>query len=294
MIKQYFFSSAASFFLCFTFFQNDCFAQDSIHPLKGVTQLTCSEHKCSNPVFVSNNSPLSSHQVTKTIFQTWKTHELPDKFLNWSNSWKKNNPDWDYVLWDDLDNRNFIKNLFPWFLPIYDSYPAEIYRADAIRYFYLYEYGGLYVDLDFECLKNIEPLANLNCIVLGRLSDRNTPNQIPNAFMMSPPKAEFWLVVIYAMMNSPQGLRPEYTTGPVILKRALELYHQEESRNLILNIMKRYFKDSQPISICIRPQCELYPLNWETKIHEITPCSYAATYWTASWKESCNLEHENP
>ena len=36
----------------------------------------------------------------------------------------------------------------PNFLAPYRSYPYDIQRADAIRYFILFEFGGLYLDLD--------------------------------------------------------------------------------------------------------------------------------------------------
>lgn len=37
---------------------------------------------------------------------------------------------------------------YPWFLETFDSYPYPIQRADAIRYFVLHHFGGIYIDLD--------------------------------------------------------------------------------------------------------------------------------------------------
>jgi len=37
---------------------------------------------------------------------------------------------------------------YPWFLETFDSYPYNIERADVIRYFALYHFGGIYLDLD--------------------------------------------------------------------------------------------------------------------------------------------------
>jgi mannosyltransferase OCH1-like enzyme len=54
----------------------------------------------------------------------------------------------------------FVANEFPWFLPTWDSYPAKIFQIDAARLLMLYRYGGVYADLDFECLKPFEPLVN--------------------------------------------------------------------------------------------------------------------------------------
>jgi mannosyltransferase OCH1-like enzyme len=38
-----------------------------------------------------------------------------------------------------------IASKFPWFLSTFKSYPYGIQRADALRYFVLYEYGGIYL-----------------------------------------------------------------------------------------------------------------------------------------------------
>ena len=35
---------------------------------------------------------------------------------------------------------------------MYDGYPNPIQRADASRLVYMYLFGGVYADLDFECL----------------------------------------------------------------------------------------------------------------------------------------------
>jgi len=37
---------------------------------------------------------------------------------------------------------------YPWFLETFDGYVYPIQRADAIRYFVLYYFGGIYIDLD--------------------------------------------------------------------------------------------------------------------------------------------------
>src|SRR5256885_2573686 len=93
-------------------------------------------------------------RVGAQIFQTWKSRTaLPDNFAYWRSTIIQNNPDFAFTLWDDNDNRNFIASYFPWFLPVYDKLPSEIYRVDCVRYFYLYVHGGFYIDLDTEGLK---------------------------------------------------------------------------------------------------------------------------------------------
>jgi mannosyltransferase OCH1-like enzyme len=65
----------------------------------------------------------------------------------------------------------FIKERYPWFLPIFDSYPYNIQRADVIRYFALAYYGGTYLDLDlvkslyFACWKELTFVQEMSSTV---------------------------------------------------------------------------------------------------------------------------------
>lgn len=51
-------------------------------------------------------------------------------------------------LWTDAKSRELIATEYPWFLSTFDNYTHPIQRADAIRYFVLAHYGGVYIDLD--------------------------------------------------------------------------------------------------------------------------------------------------
>lgn len=213
----------------------------------------------------------------------------------WAETWRSNNPDYEYVLWDDADNRRFVAEKFQWFLPTYDSYDAEIKRADAIRYMYLYTYGGIYADMDFECLKPFDSLLETYKgydIILGQMdsysnraaTEWHSSNNIPNAIMISKPACQFWIRVLERMIvkaNSGGKGRPEVETGPVVLK---EVYSTA------------WFD-----KIKLLPPSVLYPISWVTDEeerlaalksdeHTLTqtikakyPSAYAATYWAHSW-----------
>jgi mannosyltransferase OCH1-like enzyme len=53
--------------------------------------------------------------------------------------------------WTDDKARDFISEEYPWFLDTWDTFPFNIQRADAIRYFVLHHYGGIYLDMDTLC-----------------------------------------------------------------------------------------------------------------------------------------------
>jgi len=97
-------------------------------------------------------------KIPLIIMQTWKNDSIP---LHWRPSKEgilKNMPHWKYILMTDEDNRKFCEKHFPDFLPYYDAFEYPIMRADAIRYMHLYIHGGLYIDLDIEVKKALDPL----------------------------------------------------------------------------------------------------------------------------------------
>ncbi|QIG46465.1 cell surface protein [Nordella sp. HKS 07] len=253
-----------------------------------------------------------SRLIPKRIFQTWKSKtELPANFAYWRSSFLDKNPGYQFDLWDDADNRAFIARYFPWFLMTYDAYPAEIYRADMVRYFYLYVFGGFYADLDTQCLKPLDQVLDRGGVLLGRMKTEpaSVHHSIPNAIMASTPREEFWLYVIaYAAALSEQLVRPEEITGPVLLRKALLAYGGGRPRPAdVIGEMRRLLRhDLHPkpgwSAIHVLQPEEWYPVSWDdeqgqairksilrgdllspSQAGELFPSSSLVTYWTGSW-----------
>lgn len=257
----------------------------------------------------------NNNSIPKLIFQTWKSKtDLPENFAAWQKSLKDVNPEFAYRIWDDKDNRAFIAKNFAWFLETYDSYPSEIFRADAVRYFFLYKFGGVYVDMDTECLKPLDPLLEVSDVVLGRMGTNAAfDHSIPNAIMMSKPRQEFWLLVMSLMLSQVgKHDQPEYVTGPVVLKTAHDLYttqyREDVVQNRLANIRVRMSEDNlaseERTALGILPGFVLYPIDWSDRVHDhfvrrpiiekqqmlskedanaLFPHSTLVTYWAHSW-----------
>ncbi len=182
-------------------------------------------------------------KIPKVIHQTWKDTCIPEEFQSFSFSWMNHHPDWEYRLWTNVDNRNFISEDHHWFLPFYDNYQLDIQRADAVRYFILYTYGGMYVDLDFECFKRVEPLLNNRECVLALEPERHCRNHgveriISNAFMASTPSHPFFYAVTKGMaFHIPLARRLNdfvlETTGPLMLSRVYGGFPNPETLTLL-------------------------------------------------------------
>src|ERR1700743_2784709 len=110
----------------------------------------------------------SFNEIPHVIHQTWKCDPLPPHFELLADTWKEHHPGWEYKLWTDEMNREFVRLYYPDFLSTYDRYPRNIQRVDAFRYLLLQKEGGVYVDVDFECLRNMSPLLEGQGCVIGR------------------------------------------------------------------------------------------------------------------------------
>jgi mannosyltransferase OCH1-like enzyme len=213
----------------------------------------------------------TEEKIPKIIHQTWKTEKLPENFKEWSNIIKRQHPDWEYILWTDKDNRKFIQEHYNWFLDIYDNYDVNIKRVDAVRYFILYHYGGVYIDMDFICLKPIDTIIDTNQCVFGYQSrDENKGDSIANAFMACPKNHHFFELLI----NMLQYFRNNYVldaTGPTFLTNIVKNYPH----------LKEIFVYKMPL---------IYTHEWnEDGCKNYLDCikkypnSYMSTFWTGTW-----------
>ena len=62
-----------------------------------------------------------------------------------------NRKQWKTILWSDESIQNFIQMYYPAFISTFEAYPFTIQRVDAARYFILYHFGGVYMDMDIGC-----------------------------------------------------------------------------------------------------------------------------------------------
>lgn len=172
--------------------------------------------------------------IPKTIHQTWKTEQVPGDWLAYQASWTSRHPLWQYRLWTDTDNRRLIEERYAWFLPTYDAFPRPIQRVDAAKYFILHAHGGVYADLDCECVKPLDDLIACGGAVVSRTRD----GVIDCAVLASPPGHPFWALAFEQMRRPTRvtrvlqraGYEASYvlfTTGTRMMKRAVRIYRRQ-------------------------------------------------------------------
>lgn len=96
---------------------------------------------------------MSQIKIPRIIHRIWLGNKpMPEEFVYYGQTWKKYHPEWEFKLWTD-------ENMIPLInQSVYDQADSVVLKADISRYEVIYHYGGIYIDCDFECQKNIEPL----------------------------------------------------------------------------------------------------------------------------------------
>jgi mannosyltransferase OCH1-like enzyme len=101
--------------------------------------------------------------IPKIIWQTYKDpyNQLQPYMLDAINTWKTLNTEYEYRYMDDAQATEFILQEYgqEWH-DIFVSLPVGVMRGDLWRYMIIYKYGGIYTDLDTECLNPINVWLN--------------------------------------------------------------------------------------------------------------------------------------
>lgn len=109
---------------------------------------------------------------------------LPELFREFTKTWTELNPGWEAVWWSDVPKElGGLVNQNIWDRAA-DICPKAVgqLRSDLARYEILLRQGGVYVDVDFECLKSIEPLIeDIDCFCAWEIQGRVANNAILGA-----------------------------------------------------------------------------------------------------------------
>jgi mannosyltransferase OCH1-like enzyme len=193
--------------------------------------------------------------IPHVFHQIWLGSEpFPSEYERYQRSWTLRHPGWELHLWteqdlpDDLERKEIYELL---------RRPAE--RSDLLRFELLDRFGGVYVDVDFECLRSIEPLlpgVSFFCAY-------NDPGRVNNAIIGSAPGQPL-------VARAIRELRPRSTYGPV---------DKEGTGPLFLNRLVGEFPD-----VTIFPEELFYP-----RTPAAAEGAYAVHHAARSWKDPADL-----
>lgn len=168
--------------------------------------------------------------IPKIIHRMWLDKNIndnnyaPSKYDKFIKTFNKHNKEFAVEFW----NMTRVKNLFDKYPCIskyksmWYSLPNHIQKCDVARFIILYLFGGIYIDLDFVCFKNLSPLLNREILLVfepiehSEIHKDQIERRLYNGFIGSVPNHPFWLewldFIIESLKRTSDVLQ---TSGPV-------------------------------------------------------------------------------
>jgi mannosyltransferase OCH1-like enzyme len=216
------------------------------NPLSSVS--TVAEYVFLKEKLVSLSESCGEHlKIPKIIHQIYENPDIPEYLLEIAGTWKQYHPGWEYRFWDRPAIERFLETFCPEYISLYKAFPFDVQRWDAIRYLILYYQGGLYVDMDYECLEPLDTLLCDSSCCMGlepsvNAVRHNMPHIVGNALMASVPGHHYFERIIENVFsesntslpgNKNKSLHIIETTGPFMTTRIYDAYPSSEEITLL-------------------------------------------------------------
>jgi mannosyltransferase OCH1-like enzyme len=181
-----------------------------------------------------------------------------------------------------------VEEHYGFLLPLFDGYDdVNIKRIDMVRYLYLHHYGGVYMDMDFTCLKPFGSEFDIpNTFFVANHLLKGQKVEAANAFMAASSPGLSFLDQVFKALPGSKKEHVLKATGPVFLTKQINKYNITAGNTSIVTLpMERIY-------------CRLYnqvPCNSMTQCASMCPNSLTVSFWTHSWgaKGMKNREWKN-
>ena len=185
-------------------------------------------------------------KIPRIIHQIYEDPKGPsEELLAIAQTWKDKHPDWEYRFWNRTMINDFLESTCPDFYAYYRAYPFNVQRWDAIRYLILYYIGGLYLDMDYECIEPMDVLLTDSACCMGMEPTVNCrihlkPLIVGNALMAAAPKHKYFEQIIqdmkdnfYSDYGKGDAMQIMETTGPFMVTRVYEQFQKKSEITLL-------------------------------------------------------------
>lgn len=205
--------------------------------------------------------------LPKIIHNMWlddNNRKMPDKYLVNLKTFKESNPDWKTMFWDNNKIDELLLSHFSNYREKFWKLKRTIIKCDVARFMVLYIHGGIYIDLDFYCLKSLNELLVFDILLFREIPEHEyRGGQLLNGFVgMAPFRKDCldWLNEMFDNLNSDSPATDIFvmdTTGP--------------------RAMYEFFKDYDYLTGCaVTPYTNRQKISSTCKIDDLT---YAYTNW---------------
>lgn len=168
--------------------------------------------------------------IPKIIHQTYKDEkDLPILYLSCQETVKNLHPEFSYRFYTDEDMIQFIQKEYPEHYDQFLELPRMIMKIDMFRYFLMYHFGGIYIDMDYKMFRSFDLLSKTVVLPANRDS-----GSLGNCIFASEEGHPFWKEVLdtFLLTDYSKSCKDEnviQSTGPGFLSSVYKnsLYRNE-------------------------------------------------------------------
>ncbi|HEV2916999.1 MAG TPA: glycosyltransferase [Candidatus Babeliales bacterium] len=218
-----------------------------------------------NPAIIpQKNVPV----IPKIIHQIWLGSPVPSIYQHCMQSWIDHHPDWHYKLWTDEN----VHEITLYNKKFYDEAQNYGTKSDILRWEILYQYGGLYVDVDYECFRSFDLLHHIYDFYTGIQPLDTQMVQLGAALVGSRPGHPILEHCIMTIKDHWHLKGAPKKTGPVHFTQS---FYAQAGKNGSIDIAL--------------PPFYVYPLGCREKVQNnsrerwIKQGSFAIHWWSKSW-----------
>ncbi len=164
------------------------------------------------------------------IFQTHKSIEYiksKPKLMLAIKSWLKYTNKFKYYFYDDKKCNEYMKTLGGDIYEAYVKLPIKVMKADLWRYCIIYEYGGIYADVDTICIINPNILINSSLLTIVPENETHLCQWVFSAPQKSPILKEVIDLSVKRILETNKFNDHNvihYLTGPGVFTNGIENY----------------------------------------------------------------------
>jgi len=176
--------------------------------------------------------------IPKIIHYCWLSGEqIPDNLQRYMDTWKEKLFDYEFILWNfdrfDINSSIWVKQTF--------EAKKYAFAADFIRLFAVYNYGGIYLDMDIEVIKSFNPLLHNKYM----FAYEDNYIKSPEAGCFGAEKG-FWF--IGDCLNYLQNKEYLNDNGTYTLPRLMKQIYTESQKEEIDFLPADYFTAKSPVT----------------------------------------------
>ncbi len=240
-------------------------------------------------------------RIPHIIHMVWIGGEFPEIYHDFRKSWFEHHPAWTHIFWTDnpanykfgnlVSNVNTLKEdllngMYAGQAIVIDTHNLKLHnqtfydqvsnlgeKSDILKYELVYMFGGVYIDIDFECKKPLDILHQSFDFYVG-IQPLNESLALGAALFAGVPGNSILKTTIETIKNdrSKKGLIER--TGPIHFTRSF-WHAAQHIKEIVIAFPATYF---YPVRL------DQKNLSQEQKESLIKPESFAVHHWAGSWQ----------